>query len=84
MGLRPLFSEVEISLEEISEKVETIYVFSPPYCQEIIPHKPPTSQAAEPPRPSPSSTCRKASQFAAHFVLDIKVEQVRASENNAL
>lgn len=40
MGLRPLFSEVEISPEEISEKVETIYVFSPPYCKEIILYKP--------------------------------------------
>lgn len=36
MGLQPLFSEVEISPEEISEKVETIYALSPPYCKEII------------------------------------------------
>lgn len=38
VGLQPLFSEVEISLEEISKKLETIYVFSPPYCKEIIPY----------------------------------------------
>lgn len=41
VGLQPPSSEVEISLEEISEKVETIYVFSPPDCKEIIPYKPP-------------------------------------------
>lgn len=41
VGLQLLLSEVEISLEEISEKAETIYVFSPPYCKEIILYKPP-------------------------------------------
>lgn len=92
--LEALFSEVEISPEEISEKVETIYVLSPPYCNEIIlykppppppappPHTPPASLGTELPWPSPRSTCCKASQFAAHFVLDIKVERVRASDNN--
>lgn len=41
VGLQPLLSEVEISPEEISAKVETVYVFSPIYCKEIIPYKPP-------------------------------------------
>lgn len=47
VGLQPLFSEVEISPEEISEKLETIYVFSPSHCKEIILYKPHASVAAE-------------------------------------
>ena len=59
-----------------------LYVLPPPYCKEIILYKPPTSAGAALPWPSPRSTCYKASQFAAYFVLDIKAERVRPSENN--
>lgn len=40
--------------------------------QRNYPVQTPTFLGAEPPWPSPRSTCCKASQFAAHFVLDIK------------
>lgn len=52
--------------------------------QRNYPVQTPTFLGAEPPWPSPRSTCCKASQFAAHFVLDIKkkVERAGAAENN--
>lgn len=50
--------------------------------QRNYPAQTPTSLGAWLPWPSPRSTCCKASQFAAHFVLDIKVEWVWVLENN--
>lgn len=49
--------------------------------QRNYPVQTPTSLRAQVPWPSPHTTC-KAFQFAAHFVLDIKVERAQASEND--